>query len=54
LFGAYHFGTGANSVSQAKHFLDAVQPDRKTVVVLDFEAIRTSCCHCHFGAMKKW
>jgi lysozyme len=37
LFGAYHFGTGANGVSRAKHFLDAVQPDRKTVVVLDFE-----------------
>jgi lysozyme len=29
LFGAYHFGTGANGVSQAQHFLDTVQPDRK-------------------------
>src|SRR4051812_30201146 len=37
LFGAYHFGTGANGVSQAEHFLDAVQPDNSTVVVLDFE-----------------
>ena len=37
LFGAYHFGTGANGVSQAQHFLDTVQPDAKTVVVLDFE-----------------
>lgn len=37
LFGAYHFGTGANGVSQAKHFLDTVQPDKKTAVVLDFE-----------------
>jgi hypothetical protein len=37
LFGAYHFGTGANGVSQAVHFLDTVQPDKKTVVVLDFE-----------------
>lgn len=37
LFGAYHFGTGANGISQAKHFLDTVQPDKKTVVVLDFE-----------------
>jgi lysozyme len=37
LFGAYHFGTGANGVSQAIHFLDTVQPDKKTVVVLDFE-----------------
>jgi lysozyme len=37
LFGAYHFGTGANGVSQAKHFLDTLQPDKKTVIVLDFE-----------------
>jgi lysozyme len=37
LFGAYHFGTGSNGISQAEHFLDAVQPDEKTVVVLDFE-----------------
>ena len=37
LFGAYHFGTGANGVSQAKHFLSAVTPDERTLVVLDFE-----------------
>jgi lysozyme len=37
LFGAYHFGTGANGVSQAKHFLDTTEPDATTVVVLDFE-----------------
>jgi lysozyme len=37
LFGAYHFGTGASGVSQAQHFLDTVEPDAKTVVVLDFE-----------------
>jgi lysozyme len=37
LFGAYHFGTGANGVSQAQHFLDVVQPTEKTVVVLDYE-----------------
>jgi lysozyme len=37
LFGAYHFGTGASGVSQARHFLETVQPDDKTVVVLDFE-----------------
>jgi lysozyme len=37
LFGAYHFGTGANGVSQAQHFLNIVQPDENTVVVLDFE-----------------
>ena len=37
LFGVYHFGTGANGVSQAQHLLDVVQPDIGTVVVLDFE-----------------
>jgi lysozyme len=37
LFGAYHFGTGANGVSQAHHFLNVLKPDKKTVVVLDFE-----------------
>ena len=37
LFGAYHFGTGANGITQAAHFLDVVQPDNKTVIVLDFE-----------------
>jgi lysozyme len=37
LFGAYHFGTGASGVSQARHFLETVRPDDKTVVVLDFE-----------------
>jgi len=37
LFGAYHFGTGSNGVSQAQHFLDTVLPDNNTVVVLDFE-----------------
>ena len=37
LFGAYHFGTGSNGVSQAEHFLEIVDPDDKTVIVLDFE-----------------
>jgi lysozyme len=37
LFGAYHFGTGSNGVSQAEHFLETVAPDQDTVVVLDFE-----------------
>lgn len=37
LLGAYHFGTGANGVSQAVHFLETVKPTKKTVVVLDFE-----------------
>ena len=36
-FGAYHFGTGANGVSQARHFLSATAPDESTLVVLDFE-----------------
>lgn len=37
LFGAYHFGTGSDGVSQAEYFLETVEPDHKTVVVLDFE-----------------
>jgi lysozyme len=37
LFGAYHFGTGSNGVSQAEQFLEILEPDNKTVVVLDFE-----------------
>jgi lysozyme len=38
LWGAYHFGTGSDGVQQAGHFLDAVQPDGQTLLVLDFEA----------------
>lgn len=64
LFGAYHFGTGANGVSQAMHFLDIVKPDRKTVVALDFEdnptgnsmtleEARAFCVHVH-TALKRW
>lgn len=37
LFGACHFGTGANGVSQANHFLNVIHADDRTVVVLDFE-----------------
>jgi lysozyme len=37
LFGAYHFGTGANGVSQAEHFLETVGDVENTVLVLDFE-----------------
>src|SRR5262245_11637926 len=58
LFGAYHCGTGANGVSQAMHFLDRVQPDKKTLVALDFEdnptgtsmsleEARAFCVHVH-------
>jgi lysozyme len=38
LWGAYHFGTGDDGVQQAERFLDAVQPDDDTLLVLDFEA----------------
>lgn len=37
LWGAYHFGTGSDGVQQAQHFLDTVQPDKQTLLVLDFE-----------------
>lgn len=36
-WGAYHFGTGSDGVQQAEYFLDFVQPDRTTLLVLDFE-----------------
>src|SRR5438477_3384010 len=35
LWGAYHFGTGANGVAQAEAFLNVVKPDGKTLLVLD-------------------
>jgi lysozyme len=38
LWGAYHFGTGADGVEQAEFFIDTVQPDDSTLLVLDFEA----------------
>jgi lysozyme len=38
LWGAYHFGTGSDGVQQAERFLDVVQPDDATLLVLDFEA----------------
>ncbi len=38
LWGAYHFGTGADGVEQAQHFLDVVQPDGQTLLALDFES----------------
>ncbi len=37
LLGAYHFGTGDDGVIQAEHFLNTVQPDADTLLVLDFE-----------------
>ena len=36
-WGAYHFGTGDDPVAQAAHFLSTVQPDGKTLLVLDLE-----------------
>jgi lysozyme len=38
LWGAYHFGVGADGVQQAEHFLTTVNPDDQTLLVLDFEA----------------
>lgn len=38
LWGAYHFGVGADGVEQADFFLTTVQPDATTLLVLDFEA----------------
>src|SRR5205823_3497969 len=38
LWGAYHFGVGADGVAQADFFLSTVQPDLTTLVILDFEA----------------
>jgi len=38
LWGAYHFGTACDGVEQAQAFLDFVNPDAQTLLVLDFEA----------------
>jgi lysozyme len=37
LWGAYHFGTAADSIKQADHFLCTVQPEPETLLVLDYE-----------------
>jgi lysozyme len=37
LFGAYHFGTGSDGVTQADHFLSTAKPDGETLLVLDLE-----------------
>ncbi len=39
LWGAYHFGEGADGAAQAEHFLDTVKPtaDKPVLLVLDFE-----------------
>src|ERR1051326_7485652 len=38
LWGAYHFGTGADGVEQADFFLQKVTPGPDVLLVLDFEA----------------
>jgi lysozyme len=38
LWGAYHFGVGADGVEQADYFLQIVQPGAQDLLVLDFEA----------------
>lgn len=38
LWGAYHFGTAGDGVTQAEFFLELVQPDQGTLLVLDLEA----------------
>src|SRR5580692_9057726 len=38
LWGAYHFGVGADGVEQADYFLKTVQPGPQELLVLDFEA----------------
>jgi lysozyme len=37
LWGAYHFGEGGDPAGQARHFLDTVQPDDRTLLALDLE-----------------
>jgi lysozyme len=37
LWGAYHFGVGGDGSDQADHFLNTVQPDAGTLLVLDYE-----------------
>ncbi|TMH30145.1 MAG: muramidase [Betaproteobacteria bacterium] len=38
LWGAYHFGVGGDGSDQADFFLNTVQPDDDTLLVLDYEA----------------
>jgi lysozyme len=37
-WGAYHFGTGSDGITQAEHFLNIVKPGSKDLLVLDLEA----------------
>jgi lysozyme len=38
LWGAYHFGVGADGMEQADHFLRTVQPGPQDLLALDFES----------------
>jgi GH25 family lysozyme M1 (1,4-beta-N-acetylmuramidase) len=40
LWGAYHWGTGANVAKQVDNFLTTAKPDDETLVALDFEDAR--------------
>jgi lysozyme len=42
LWGAYHWGTGADVAAQVRHFLNVAQPDSQTLVALDYEDQRMS------------
>jgi len=37
LWGAFHFGVGGDGAQQADHFLNTVNPDPATLLVLDYE-----------------
>ena len=37
LWGAYHFGVAGDGSDQAQFFLDVTKPDRRTLLVLDYE-----------------
>jgi lysozyme len=42
LWGAYHFGTASEGVRQAEHFLDVIGDTKDTLLVLDFEKVKTA------------
>lgn len=42
LFGAYHFNSGADVYNQVTNFIEAAQPDKDTLMVLDFEDTKSN------------
>jgi lysozyme len=42
LWGAYHFNTGEDVKKQVDNFIKAAEPDKKTLMVLDFEEYKTN------------